>query len=137
MASRLISDLHPNIIPLYYAFKKEMDARKVDFLVTCTYRSNEEQTALFARGRTISGTTIVTNAKAGESAHNTTLLGKPAAMAFDIAVFENGKICWDVKDSDWHTAGEIGLIVGLDWAGVWKSFREYPHFQLPNWRNIK
>jgi peptidoglycan LD-endopeptidase CwlK len=136
MASRLVSDLHPLILPLYHAFDTEMKKKGIDYIITCTYRSNEEQAKLYAKGRSDFGR-IVTNARPGESAHNVTRNGMPAACAFDIAVFENGKLNWSANDPDWKAAGEIGLIVGLDWAGVWKSFREFPHFQLANWRNVK
>ena len=29
--------------------------------------------------------------------------------------------------------GKIGQEIGLEWGGSWKSFKDLPHFQLPNW----
>jgi peptidoglycan L-alanyl-D-glutamate endopeptidase CwlK len=133
MGSRKISDLHPKMQSLYAAFDHEMKKADIDYIVTCTYRSNDEQNDLYRDGRTEPGN-IITNAQGGESAHNFTIDGKPAALAFDIAIFRNGKLDWNAKNPGWQSAGQLGLIVGLDWAGVWKRFREYPHFQLPKWR---
>jgi peptidoglycan L-alanyl-D-glutamate endopeptidase CwlK len=30
----------------------------------------------------------------------------------------------------WNKIGTIGESVGLEWAGRWKRFREFPHFQF-------
>ena len=134
MASRKITDLHPLLQERYKAFEIECERQKLDYLVTCTYRSGIEQDQLYAQGRTTFGR-IVTCAKAGDSAHNvTTADGKPNACAFDVVIMRDGKPIWDSADKDWHSIGAVGLILGLDWAGVWKTFREYPHFQLTNWR---
>jgi len=37
----------------------------------------------------------------------------------------------------WQRVGECGELVGLEWAGRWTSFREYPHFQHTYGRSIK
>lgn len=129
MASRRIEDLHPLLQPLAEQFKTKADAQGIDFIFTCTYRSAGEQNALYAQGRTAPGR-IVTNAKAGQSRHNTTLNGKPASEAFDIVPMVNGKPCWDAKHPAWQTLGAIGESLGLEWAARWKTFKEFPHFQL-------
>jgi len=129
MASRNISDLCPAMISLYFDFEREMRRAGIDFIVTCTFRSNDEQRQLYAQGRTAPGK-IVTNALPGQSKHNKTLDGKPLAEAFDIVIMNNGKPDWNVKNPNWEKAGAIGESVGLEWAGRWKTFKEYPHFQL-------
>lgn len=129
--SRNLIDLCPRLQSLFCVFSAKMKNAGIDFIVTCTYRSDEEQTALYAQGRTVKGA-IVTNAKAGESKHNAvTLDGLPASKAFDIVIIKNGKPDWDIKNPDWKKAGMIGKSIGLEWAGDWTSFKEYPHFQLP------
>lgn len=119
----------------------------ITVLLTCTYRSNEEQAKLFAQGRTAPGR-IVTNAKPGKSKHNATLPdGTPAAEAFDVVPLRNGKPVWgtagdgiddneadDAKDDleVWQRVGEHGVAVGLKWYGTPGSpFTEFPHFQNP------
>lgn len=130
MASRNVNDLSPRMQELYKSFEAAMAAAEIDYILTCTYRSNDEQQRLYNQGRTTKGP-VVTNAKPGQSKHNCMDRGKPAAQAFDICIMKDGKLDWDVKNPDWRKAGELGKGVGLEWAGDWKSFKEYPHFQQP------
>jgi peptidoglycan L-alanyl-D-glutamate endopeptidase CwlK len=108
--------------------KALLDAAKdagVDLLVTSTYRSNEEQAALYAQGRTKPGA-IVTNARPGDSYHNW-------RCAFDVVPLRNGKPVWGTTGPDgdlWRKIGEMGESVGLEWAGRWTGkLREMAHFQ--------
>lgn len=130
MASRSIEDLHPDLQPLCRQFLAQADEQGIDVLITCTYRSNAEQTALYAQGRTAPGR-IVTNAKAGQSAHNFTLDGKPAAKAFDVVPLVDGKPQWDARHPAWQDLGKIGTKLGLNWYGApGARFPEFPHFEL-------
>lgn len=135
MASRQISDLSKQLQPLASAFINKANAelsRSFDasVIITCTWRSDEEQAKLYAIGRTVKGRKV-TNAKPGQSKHNNVdSKGKPAAEAFDIAVFVAGKLNWDIEHPAWQLAGKIGEELGLEWAGRWERFREGPHFQL-------
>jgi peptidoglycan L-alanyl-D-glutamate endopeptidase CwlK len=101
-------------------------ARGVTLLVTCTRRSNKEQAELYARGRTTAGPRV-TNAKPGSSAHN-------YGLAMDVVPLRAGKAIWDAKAPEWQVYGEEVRRVGLEWAGDWTRFREFPHCQVPNWR---
>lgn len=127
MTSRLIIDLITDLQAKYAVFDTAMKQAGIDYIVTCTKRSMEEQDALYAQGRNGDNRHIVTNARAGQSAHN-------FGMAFDIVLMSNGKCIWDNSDPDWARAGAIGKAAGLEWAGDWVSFKEYPHFQLPDWK---
>ena len=130
-SSRNINDLCPQMRALFVRFSNAMAQAGYDFIVTCTYRNNEDQTALYNQGR-VNSKPIVTNAKAGESKHNCVdSEGKPASQAFDIVLMTNGKPDWDRRNPKWRLAGKIGTSVGLEWAGNWPNFSEYPHFQLP------
>ena len=82
------------------------------------HRSNEEQAALYAQGRTAPGP-IVTNAKAGESKHNQ---------------FPSRAI--DVESSNQKMVAQLAKSVGLEWGGDWHIklkdgtvFTDPPHFQ--------
>lgn len=136
MSSRKLTDLHPQMQPMVTRFLANARTAGIDLLVTCTYRSNEEQAALYAIGRTKPGR-IVTNAKPGRSTHNNTLNGKPAALAVDVVPLRDGKPVWAASDPVWKRVGEIGEKVGLEWAGRWTTFREYPHFQHPQARTLR
>lgn len=136
MSSRKLTDLHPQMQPMVTRFLANARAAGIDLLMTCTYRSNEEQAALYAIGRTKPGR-IVTNARPGRSTHNNTLNGKPAALAVDVVPLRDGKPVWSASDSVWKRVGEIGEKVGLEWAGRWTTFREYPHFQHPQAKTLR
>lgn len=129
MASRKLSDLAPDVRILAERFLDACDDNGIEVLVTCTYRSGIEQAELYAQGRTAKGK-IVTNAKPGESLHNLLLNGQPGARAFDVVPMVNGKPIWDAEHPHWQRLGEIGRALGLEWAGDWKRFKEFPHFQL-------
>lgn len=131
MASRKLSDLHADVKPLAEEFLRRCEANNIDILITCTYRSPKEQNELYAQGRTKPGR-IVTNAKAGQSNHNTEVNGTPASRAFDVVPLRDGKPVWGTKGDDlalWVKVGEIGESVGLNWAGRWKRFKEFPHLE--------
>jgi peptidoglycan L-alanyl-D-glutamate endopeptidase CwlK len=120
MSSRDINDLHPEVAALCHQFVAKCKAQGITILVTSTYRSIQEQDALYAQGRTKPGA-IVTNARGGYSFHS-------YGVAFDIVPIVNGKAQWN-SIALFRRCGEIGKSVGLEWAGDWKSMREYCHFQ--------
>ncbi len=154
MPSREIRDLSPAMQVLHNKF---MDKCRRDpwflkngitVLVTCTYRSREEQAKVYAQGRTAPGR-IVTYAKPGKSKHNfTDHHGEPAAEAFDVVPLRYGKPIWgtggngindDPTDDDtndmeaWQRVGAHAVAVGLKWYGSPDSpFREFPHMQNPD-----
>lgn len=93
-------------------------------LISCTYRSIDEQNKLYEIGRTIAGRKV-TNAKGGQSKHNTY-----PSQAFDIAF-----ITLD-KKLDWNEiyfkkfAEIICENSFIQWGGDWKTFKDTPHFEL-------
>ena len=118
--SRSLDDLAPPAKQLAEAFIAAAKAEGIDLLVTSTYRDSESQDALYAQGRTTPGN-IVTRAKAGQSWHNW-------RCALDVVPLVNGKAIWD-DQALWKQVGEIGKSCGLEWAGDWVTFKEFPHFQ--------
>lgn len=126
MASLKLEDLHPLIRDKARLVLIACEERGVDLLVTCTLRSLDEQAKLYAQGRTTPGRRV-TNAKPGSSAHN-------YGMAMDVVPMLGGKPQWDAKHPHWQVYGEEVRKAGLEWAGDWKSFREFPHCQVPSWR---
>jgi len=91
----------------------------VQLRVTQGLRTNAEQNALYAKGRTAPGN-IVTNAQGGESYHN-------YGLAIDVVVMQNGQPVWENLPSN---IGNIGIQNGFGWGGNWNSFKDYPHFQM-------
>jgi peptidoglycan L-alanyl-D-glutamate endopeptidase CwlK len=119
--SRSLDDLAPPVKQRAQAFVEAAKAKGIDLLVTSTYRDNESQAALYAQGRTAPGA-VVTKAKPGQSWHN-------HRCALDVVALVNGKPVWSTTDPIWQKIGEIGKACGLEWAGDWKDFKEFPHFQ--------
>ena len=119
--SRSLDDLIPPAKARVQAFLDAAKKQGIDLLVTSTYRDNASQDALYAQGRTTPGKKV-TNAKAGQSWHN-------YRCAVDVVPIVAGKPRWDVKDEVWQQVGALGKAAGLEWAGDWKKFKEYPHFQ--------
>jgi peptidoglycan L-alanyl-D-glutamate endopeptidase CwlK len=136
MTSRRLEDLHPLMRPLVNAFLSACKHDDIDILVTCTYRSDEEQARLYAQGRTKPGLKV-TNAKPGQSMHNFRFNGKPASLAVDIVPLVNGKPVWSATAPVWQKVGKLGEEAGLEWAGRWKRFREFPHFQHPRAKSVR
>lgn len=104
--------------------------RGVEVLVYCTRRTAEEQAELYAQGRTAPGS-IVTNAKPWQSAHQ-------YGRAVDAVPIVNGKLDWNYLDvnhdsvpdkTEWRIMVEEADKLGLEWAGRWKTFKEFVHFQ--------
>ena len=117
MASRSIEDLTPETQELYHKFAVVMKAKGISYIVTCTYRSPEEQSALYEQGRSKPGK-IVTWTR--NSRHTD-------REAFDIAILKNGKITWN--PADYLDAVKIGKAVGLDAGGAWIRNKDFPHFE--------
>jgi len=127
--SRDLNHLRPDVKEKAEKFLSIASNMGIDVLVTCTYRSNEEQKVLYAIGRTAPGRKV-TNALPGESKHNNMEGGAPASLAFDVVPLVMGKPMWDASNPVWKVLGGIGKSVGLSWAGDWKRFKEYPHFEI-------
>lgn len=148
------ADMHPVLLERYLAFKAAMIAANVPFMLTCVLRTRAEQEAYYAQGREELAAVNAKRKLAGmgligpkENAYRVTQTknsrhfpgpdGK--SRAFDIAILRGDKApTWDLKwdgdkDSipDYKEAALIGQSVGLDPGAFWKSFKDWPHYQLP------
>lgn len=122
--SRDPAHLHPAVRRRYDKHMALLKAESIDVITTSTYRDNESQNALYAQGRTKPGKKV-TNARGGQSWHNW-------RCAYDLVPLRNGKPVWGTSGEDgklWQRIGELGEKAGLEWAGRWKTFKEFPHFQ--------
>src|SRR5574343_602378 len=122
--SRSLDELHPYVKQLAEELIAKCDEEDIDLLITSTYRDRESQAVLYAQGRTTPGNKV-TNARPGQSFHN-------YRCAFDVVPLVHGKAVWDTTGPSaqlWKSIGEAGKSVGLEWAGDWATFKEYPHFQ--------
>jgi peptidoglycan L-alanyl-D-glutamate endopeptidase CwlK len=129
MASRNLTDLDSTLQPLAREFLAQCASANITAAIDCTWRSGEEQNDDYAKG--------VTKAKAGESPHNCVdATGNPAARAFDIYITNpDGTLNWNTASLPWEQAVQIGLGLGLISGSNFKDIIDFPHFELPNWRN--
>jgi peptidoglycan L-alanyl-D-glutamate endopeptidase CwlK len=146
MASRRIEDLNEILASAYQKAKAEYDKKfptAPQPFITCTYRSNEEQTALFNQptdGKDNNGNGIiddraekVTQAQAGQSPHN-----YHPSYAFDIAFINplTQKLDWSPKNFENFALVIKSLQPLVEWGGDWK-FKDAPHFELKDWKRFK
>ena len=125
--SRKIEDLHPTLQAKCRAHIEACEDAGISLIITSTYRSPEEQAVLYAQGRTTPGR-VVTKARPGKSMHN-------YRLAYDVVPLRNGKPVWGTTGEDatlWQKVGALGVAQGLEWAGNWRTMREFPHFQFCN-----
>ena len=107
---------------------KDAGERGITLVITEGYRSPARQDALYAQGRTTPGR-IVTNARAGQSAHQ-------SGLAMDVYPARKGKPNFEATPSEMRsTVGDFGKANGFIWGGDWHSIKDYPHLELP--RDIK
>lgn len=123
-SERVIATLLPEVQPYARALVTKAAANGITIKVISGLRTYAEQDDLYAQGRTKSGQ-IVTNARAGYSNHN-------FGIAFDIGVFEGSRYL--DESPKYKAVGVLGMDLGLEWGGNWKTIQDEPHFQLrPNW----
>jgi peptidoglycan LD-endopeptidase CwlK len=128
MPSRNLKYLNNILVSAWERAEREFEnkkSNKVNVIITCTYRSKEEQDQLYAIGRTVKGKKV-TNAKGGQSEHN-----NYPSTAFDIAFIGlDKKLDW--AEENFYEFAEIvkGIEPRIEWGGGWKKFRDLPHFQL-------
>ena len=94
--------------------------------MTDSFRSITEQDALYAQGRTKPGNRV-TNARGGYSFHN-------FGLAIDVVIMRDGKAIWDTVPA---SVVAIAKQEGFAWGGDWKSFKDYPHFEMTFGQNLE
>jgi peptidoglycan L-alanyl-D-glutamate endopeptidase CwlK len=120
------SVLHPVLQEKIKKLKEECSKKGLKIGIGECYRTVAEQDALYAKGRTAPGNKV-TNAKGSSysSMHQW-------YVAFDF-YRNDGKGAYVDNDGFFTKVGKIGVSLGLEWGGNWKSPVDKPHFQLPNW----
>lgn len=123
-SEKVIATLLPEVQPIARALIQKSVEMGINIKIISGLRTYEEQDALYAQGRTTPGN-IVTNARGGHSNHN-------FGIAFDVGVFEGNKYL--PESTKYKAVGALGMDLGLEWGGNWKSIVDQPHFQLrPMW----
>lgn len=120
-----LKDVDPTLADFAKRLTKGMASIGHPMFVSEGFRSVERQAELYAQGRTAPGK-IVTNAKPGESKHNT---GKAVDIVFDAAN------PW-ADSHPWNLAGQVGESIAramnlkVSWGGKWPGFKDLPHWEI-------
>lgn len=123
-SEKVIATLLPPVQKLARALIQKSADNGIRIKIISGMRTFEEQEELYAKGRTAPGN-IVTKARGGYSNHN-------FGIAFDVGVFEGSSYLAD--SPKYKAVGVLGMELGLDWGGNWKTITDQPHFQLrPVW----
>jgi len=123
-SEKVIASLLPSVQPFARGLVQKSALNGIRIKIINGHRTYEEQDALYAQGRTMPGN-VVTNAKGGYSNHN-------FGIAFDIGVFDGTKYMGE--SPKYKAVGVLGMELGLEWGGSWKTIVDQPHFQLrPTW----
>ena len=160
MGSRRLEDLQPRVQNAARDHILKCADQGIELLVYCTLRDAREQARLYWQGRTadqvqrkIDALTNkgfpdlavlledtgpqegrkVTFAGPGESFHQ-------YGLAYDCVPLVGGKAEWRTSGEAadlWQIVGESGKSCGLEWAGDWTRFREFPHFQRTGGRSLE
>lgn len=123
-SEKVIATLLPEVRPMARALVQKAAAAGIGLKIISGLRTYAEQEALYAQGRTAPGPKV-TNARGGYSNHN-------FGIAFDVGVFEGNRYL--PESPKYKAAGVLGMDLGLEWGGNWKTIVDEPHFQLrPTW----
>lgn len=123
-SEKYIATLLPEVQPIARALVQKAGQNGIRIKVISGLRTYTEQDELYAQGRTTTGPKV-TNARGGHSNHN-------FGIAFDIGVFEGTKYLGE--SPKYKAIGVLGMDLGLEWGGNWKTVVDQPHFQLrPAW----
>ena len=131
---RNVSQLHPELQKKVVKLQKECLKAGIKIKIGECFRTEAEQNALYAKGRTTPGS-IVTNAR-GNSYSSMHQWGVAFDFFLNIDVDKDGKTSDDAFNNAtklFNKVGAIGKKLGLEWGGDWKSIKDLPHFQLPDW----
>lgn len=115
-----LATVQPQLARLGRELLRRLAAEGLTFKVTSGNRTQAEQDALYAQGRSKPGPKVTWTRR---SRH----IG---GRAIDLTLFHGKNPVWESKHYD--RAGEIGKQLGLVWGGDFKRTPDKPHFELSN-----
>jgi peptidoglycan L-alanyl-D-glutamate endopeptidase CwlK len=119
--------LHPGLL----RFAKEAEhvfEAEYDLAIVSGLRTETEQEALFAKGRTTPGPIVTKAQHALQTAH-----GRGCALDFCPVSRATGWL-WEDEEA-FRLVGVYGEALGLTWGGRW-PMRDLGHLEVPNWRSL-
>ncbi|MDA8171199.1 MAG: M15 family metallopeptidase [Nitrospiraceae bacterium] len=146
---RDINGLAPVVREKFLQLQAAAREKGIEFMITCTLRTEAEQLALFAQGRKTVGEVNRLRRDAGLSpiteAENKIVTRVLTSIhqfgcAFDVALLRRGTQTptWDRKADfnkngipDYFELGKLGEALGLRWGGAFR-FGDFCHFEYTN-----
>ncbi len=114
-----LATVQPHLAKIGRELLRRLAAEGLTFKVIQGRRTQAEQDALYAKGRTAPGPKVTWTRN---SRHLT-------GRAIDLALFQGKNVVWESKH--YTRAGEIGEELGLVWGGRWRGGKtDRPHFEL-------
>jgi hypothetical protein len=154
-------DFYAGLLPELAALAKEHKAKceaaklHVQFSGDGGYRPPSVQTRLYRQGRELTPTgwvvvdekKVVTNATAAHAPHCRRaaydlwlLFGKPKEGHLRLATMDpkDGWTSAEIEQQTilWGAVVRIGAELGLEPGAHWPKLKDWPHFQLPDWRSF-
>ena len=127
-----LKGIHPDLVKV---MTESVKYSPIDFTITDGLRTTAQQQALYAKGRTTSGSKV-TNADGVKNKSNHQAKTDGFGYAVDLYAYYDGKV--QVNDDKTiinkiaphikQVAKNLGI--NIEWGGDWKSFKDYPHFEL-------
>lgn len=125
MASAKMDELHPELRPLAEKWLEQYIALGRKARITHTWRSSALQAELHRQNPKGA-------APPGKSKHEFMIDGKPAAKAYDFALFnKDGQYITDGTHPWYAEAGDIATSLGLLWGGLFvHAPKDFDHIEL-------
>jgi peptidoglycan L-alanyl-D-glutamate endopeptidase CwlK len=132
--STKLEDLTPEVMEMAKKLLAKLEEAGLRCVVTYTYRTAEEQQALFSQGRLDLESVNAKRAAVGlyklakkENTYTVTncdgvrsLSAHQTREALDVnPVDKKGNPTWDAKPEVWKKIGEVSKSIGFDWGGYW------------------
>lgn len=119
-----LQGVHPDLVEV---MTKALEYTEYDFVVTEGVRSIERQEKLLAAGasKTLKSYHLIHNDGYGHAVDVAALVPQTSGKS---------TVSWDseyykkINEAVQKAAGELG--VKITWGGSWKSFKDWPHFQI-------
>lgn len=125
--------VHPQLVLVVKAWEVQLPFH---VLICSGVRSDAEQAALYAQGRTAPGK-IVTNAPtAATSPHGRRFFnGEAWGCALDaVRCSDDGHTAYWQDMEALEEMATVAERLGMVWGGRWTTLKDWDHFELPDWK---
>lgn len=128
ISEKRLAEVHPKLAEKVRSMAELLALENIEIRVVQSVRSWANQQALYNEGRDAQGNIanpkqVVTHAQPGHSYHN-------FGLAVDVAPFNGVIPDWNANHPAWKRIVAIGESVGLVSGANWRTFPDWPHFQL-------